>query len=173
MNHYTLFPIIKRLEENSIVYSLGGSGLLYYLNLIDSINDWDITVECPKDKLIETLEGYDWVEQRSGDYPFASQYRLSIASLNIDFIGCFALHTENGVLNLPINHNRKWDGINISSPEVWYVAYYLMNRKPKASMLLNYLKTSTEKVNTTLINDLIKTNILNNELSQELSLLIR
>lgn len=72
MNHHVLFSIIKRLEENNILYSLGGSGLLYYLGLVDSVNDWDLTVECTKDNLIKAIDGYDWVEHRSGDYPFAN-----------------------------------------------------------------------------------------------------
>lgn len=94
MTYEAIIPILNRLEENNIAYALGGSGLLYFLGLTDSIHDWDITVECPKDTLIKAIRGYDWVDQRSGDSPFASEYRLSINALHIDFIGNFACYSN-------------------------------------------------------------------------------
>ncbi|WP_261300770.1 hypothetical protein [Paenibacillus andongensis] len=39
-----LHEIIEKLSLNQIQYSLGGSGLLFYLGLIDKVNDWDIVV---------------------------------------------------------------------------------------------------------------------------------
>ncbi len=173
MNHQVLLPIIRLLEKNKITYALGGSGLLYYLKLIDSVNDWDITVECPKDTLVSAINGYDWVEQWSGDHPFASQYRLSIDSLNIDFIGSFAFHSEDEVLKLPVSIIGDWDGIKISSLEVWYVAYSLMGRQEKANLIMSYLKTNKEMVNDSLISDLTEKNGLKNEIRQELRLLIQ
>lgn len=172
MNHQVLFPIVKLLEANQITYALGGSGLLYYLKLIDSVNDWDITVECSKDTLTEAIQGYDWVEQKSGDYPFASQFRLSVDFPRIDFIGRFALYSEEEVISLPVSILEEWDGIKLSSLEVWYAAYFLMGRKEKASMLLTYLKSNKDKVNIHLINDLLMKDGLNNELRQGLTLLI-
>jgi hypothetical protein len=172
MNHQVLFPIVKLLEANQITYALGGSGLLYYLKLIDSVNDWDITVECSKDTLTEVIKRYDWVEQRSGDYPFASQFRLSVDSPRIDFIGHFALYSESELIPLPVSTLGEWDGIKLSSLEVWYAAYYLMGRKERANLILSYLKTNKEKINVHLINNLLKKDGLNNELRQELTLLI-
>lgn len=172
MDYKEILPIIKRLEDNNISYSLGGSGLLYYLKLIDIVNDWDLAVECPKDLLLKAIAGYDWIEQSSGDFPFASNYRISINSLKIDIIGYFALQTEGGVLNLPVSHFDKWDRIKISSPEIWYVAYSLMNRKTKAGLLLNYLKNNKSKVNRNIIVDFINTKSLNDEIREELKKLI-
>ncbi|MGZ7440438.1 hypothetical protein [Paenibacillus sp. TH7-28] len=77
MRNHELFPVIERLEKCNITYSLGGSALLYYLKLVDAINDWDITVDCAKETLIEAIQDYDWVDQKSGDHPFASQYRIN------------------------------------------------------------------------------------------------
>lgn len=173
MNPQSIFPIIKKLEYNSIAYSLGGSGLLYYLGLTDAINDWDLTVECPKNKLIEVVQDYEWTEHPSGDYPFASQYRISIDALQIDFIGYFAVHTDKAILHLPVHHMGRLDGINISSPEVWYLAYYFMNRRSKANTILNYLKAHREKVNPGLIRQLMQTNTLNREISEQLTFLIQ
>lgn len=168
MRPHELFPIIERLEKCNITYSLGGSAVLYDLKLVDAVNDWDLTVDCAKETLIEAIQDYDWAEQKSGDPPFASQYRIKIDSLNIEFIGYFALHTDHGVLRLPVSHLGTWDGIPLSSPEIWYVAYYLMNRKTKANLLLNYLKENRSTVNAALIRQLINTKMLNDELAQEL-----
>lgn len=140
MDHLELIPVVKSLEAHRISYALGGSGMLAYLRLTDTVHDWDLMVECPKSKLIEAIQGYEWIELSCGGYPFASQYRISIPSLYIEFIGYFALRTENGIVRLPVRSLAKWDGIRISDPEIWYVAYRLMNRESKASLLRDYLQ---------------------------------
>lgn len=168
INHQELFPIVEKLEEYRIKYALGGSGLLHFLGLTGSVNDWDITVDCPKEALLKAISGYEWIEQPSGDGLFASEYRISLRSLKIDFIGCFALRSEAGVVHLPVSPMENWDGIRVSSPEVWYIAYDLMGRKAKADMLLNYLKSNKQKVNSNLLRDLLKITGLTYELSQQL-----
>ncbi|MGP0576863.1 hypothetical protein ACTP13_07580 [Paenibacillus peoriae] len=175
IDHQDILPIIRRFEEDEITYSLGGSGLLYYFNLTDLVNDWDLMVECPKDTLLKAIDGYDWIEQDSGDYPFASKYRIHITSLRIDIIGGFAFYAEGEVVHLPTSHirNREWDGIKVSSPEIWYVAYYLMGREEKSNLILGYLKTHKEIVDKHLIRDILKKNGLNDEIREELSKLIQ
>lgn len=168
----TIIPIIRKLEENNIMYSLGGSGLLYYLNLVESINDWDITVDCSKEELLKALNGHDCLELESGDYPFASQYRLSVETQHIDFIGGFALHAEKGILQLPLERLGEWNGIHMASPEVWYVAYYLMGRQSKADLLLHYLQNNACTINYSLIEDLLKSTSLGHELRQSLISLV-
>lgn len=172
MDHHVLLPIVKRLEDHRIPYSLGGSALLYYLDIINVVNDWDLMVECPKDALIRAFEGLDWVEQGSGEYPFASQYRISLDSLNIDCIGYFAFHTKEGILRLPVRSFEKWDNIRISSPEVWYVAYCLMNRKLKADLLFEYLMNHRTKVNAELVKELMAAKCLPEEERESLRLLL-
>lgn len=172
MTYEAIIPILKRLEENNIAYAVGGSGLLYFLGLTDSIHDWDITVECPKDTLIKAIRGYDWVDQRSGDSPFASEYRLSINALHIDFIGKFACYSNDKIINLPVSSFVKMHGIHLSNPEIWYVAYDLMGRKEKANLLLKYLNANKDKANAYLIKELLKQNGINDEIRQELGKLI-
>ncbi|WP_435921099.1 hypothetical protein [Paenibacillus sp. DYY-L-2] len=109
MDPKEILPIFGRLEENSIPYALGGSGLLYYLNLMDSANDWDITVDCPKDKLIKAIGGYEWEERSTGDFPFASKYRLSVYDLmgrkeKADLILNY-LNTNKEVANTEVIHD--------------------------------------------------------------------
>lgn len=175
IDHQEILPVIKRIEENEITYSLGGSGLLYYLNLTGVVNDWDLMVECPKGILLKAIDGYDWIELDGGDYPFASEYRIHITSLRIDIIGRFAFYTEGEVVHLPTSpiQNREWDGIKVSSPEIWYVAYYLMGREEKSKLILGYLETHKEIIDKHLIRDLLKKKGLNDEIREELSKLIQ
>lgn len=147
---------------------------MYYFQLIDSMNDWDITVDCSKEILLKAINGYDWVDQRSGDDPFASEYRISIETPSIDFIGNFALRYEGEIIKLPVSilENHSWGEIKLPSLEVWYVAYYLMGRKEKSQLILNYLQANQEMVDTALITDLIKRIGMNNEISEELGKLV-
>ncbi|WP_179087269.1 hypothetical protein [Paenibacillus glucanolyticus] len=48
VDHQEILPIIGMFEENELTYSLGGSGMLYYLKLTELVNDWDFMVECSK-----------------------------------------------------------------------------------------------------------------------------
>lgn len=175
LDHKEILPIIRRFEENELTYSLGGSGLLYYFNLSNTVNDWDLIVDCPKDMLLKVIDGYDWIEQDSGDYPFASEYRIHIPSLRIDIIGGFAFYAEGEVVCLPTSHirNREWDGIKVSNPEIWYVAYYLMGREAKSNLILGHLQRHKEIVDQHVIRDLLMRNGLNYEIKEELSKLIQ
>jgi hypothetical protein len=35
-----------------------------------------------------------------------------------------------------------WNGVQVSAPEVWFVAYALMNRTDKANLLFSFLKNN-------------------------------
>lgn len=174
MNPQKILPLVKRLEANHIAYSLGGSAILYFLGLVDSVNDWDLMLDCPKSKLIEAVAGYEWIEKESGDKPFASEYRMEIESLNVDVIGGFAFDVDGRRLELPISPipNVKWHGMHVSSPEVWYVAYHMMGRHEKANLILAFLQTSNEVVNQDLIESLLANDNLTDEIRKGLSMLI-
>lgn len=168
MTYEVLYPIISKLESDNIAYALGGSGLLFFLGLIDSVNDWDITVDCKKDTLIHAISGYDWIDQRTGDYPFASQFRLSIHTHKIDFIGGFACYSNDTIIKLPVSYFLEIQGIKLSNPEIWYVAYDLMGRKEKSNLIMKYLTTNKDKTNKYLIKQLLMQDGLNKEIRQEL-----
>jgi hypothetical protein len=129
-----LINFTKQLEKFDIEYALGGSGLLYSLNFIDEVNDWDITTDCPYDELVRALSNFEWEQSTSGDYPFASKYRLSISNPNIDIIGYFGIHTEMGIFKFPTTTSFIWNEIKVGSPESWFVAYTLMGRTTKANL---------------------------------------
>ena len=79
INPQEILPVVQRLEANNIAYSLGGSAMLCFLGLVDSVNDWDLMVDCPKFKLIEAIAGYEWIEKESGDKPLQvnTEWRLN------------------------------------------------------------------------------------------------
>jgi hypothetical protein len=151
-----LMSVVKILDQNNIKYALGGSGLLLSLGLTDKVNDWDITIEIPKNDLLNILKFNELKEIESGDHPFFSKYKFLIHNFNpkVEIIGYFSIKTENGVCNLPSISVRKWRGIQIGSPEVWYVAYSLMNRIEKANKLFYYLKVNGANEN--IINLMLK-----------------
>lgn len=166
MNIKDLHGIAEKLNQSQIQYSLGGSGLLFYLGLIDKVNDWDIVVECPKEKLIEVLDDLPWSELKSGDYPYASEFRIHIPSLHIDFIGSLALQNTKGTVKFPIENAAIWHGVQVSYPEIWCVAYQMMGREHKADLLLNYLKGN--RINKRLMLNFIGNDCLDDQFKQEL-----
>jgi hypothetical protein len=160
----------KILDELRIEYALGGSGLLYSMNLIDKVNDWDITTDCPQKELTRALDNFEWAFAPSGDYPFASLYRISIPRHNIDIIGKHGIHTNQGICELPTIFTSSWKGIKIGSPEVWFVAYTLMGRHHKASLLYNYLERNG--ADSSVINKLLFNGCLSKKTSNKLQLLL-
>lgn len=130
------------LEAEGIHYASGGSGLLYSLGLVSHVRDWDLTTDAPLEAVTAALQGIPYSLVPSGDYPFASGYRLSVQddALPLDIIGGFAIHCERGICRLPSYSSFIWEGIRMGSPEVWAVAYALMNRTEKAQQLFSYLQ---------------------------------
>lgn len=134
--------ITARLEAGGVAYASGGSGLLYSLGLVEQVRDWDVTTDAPLEAVAAALQGIPWSTVPSGDYPFASSYRLSIhdESLPVDVIGRFAIHSESGLCRLPAHSSFIWENIRMGSPEIWAVAYALMNRTEKAQLLFGYIQ---------------------------------
>ncbi|CAG7639082.1 hypothetical protein ACFQI7_08455 [Paenibacillus allorhizosphaerae] len=137
-----LAVVIEKLEQFHLEYSLGGSGLLHSLGLTGIVRDWDIMTEAPKDRVLEALQNFEVKEIISGDYPFASEYKLLIHDDDpqLEITGRFSIYTRKGLCRIPSLPVSRWNGIHVGSPEAWYVAYALMNRKEKAKLLLSYLK---------------------------------
>lgn len=137
-----LLAVTERLQHEGIPYALGGSGLLHSLGLTAAVRDWDIMTDAPKEQVMKALENLTVQEARSGDYPFGSKYKLVVQSENpqVEILGSFSIHSDKGLCQLPAVPVSLWQGIHVGSPEVWYVAYALMNRKDKSDLLLHYLK---------------------------------
>lgn len=139
-----LVEVTTALDKANIEYALGGSGLLYSLGLVDLVRDWDLSTEAPLPIVMAALGHLHCQSAPSGDYPFASSYRLSIHAEepHIDLFGSFSIHTEAGLCRLPAIPTFVWQGITVGSPEIWFVSYSLMSRTEKADKLLSYLQTN-------------------------------
>ena len=150
-----LLAITSQLEQAHIPYALGGSGLLYSLGLIDRVRDWDLTTEAALGDVLTALDQFTHTASPSGDYPFGSSYRIAFrhAWPEIDLIGNFSIHTASGLCRLPAIPTRRWEGVDVGSPEVWFVAYALMNRMEKARLLYHYL--DQHEVNLEIMNMLL------------------
>jgi hypothetical protein len=172
MDHLQIVPVIKRLDEHGIPYSLGGSAMMYCFGITDTVRDWDLIVEAPKEAVKQALREFEYVEGGSGDYPFASQYRLSIPAMDIDLIGYFAFHTDGGIVPIPVEGSRLWDGIRVSSLEAWYVAYHLMGRRQKADSIRDYLLHNKDRMNREMLTRFLDSGFLDNSLKNEIRLLL-
>lgn len=137
-----LAAVTDELQRRGVPYALGGSGLLHSLGLTDTVRDWDLTTEAPKEQVWEALRHLELQEGKSGDYPFGSAYKLVIHQEDpqVEILGRFSIHTGKGLCRLPTVPASVWNGVHVGSPEVWYAAYALMNRQDKADLLYSYLK---------------------------------
>lgn len=136
-----LLRVVQAMDSCGITCALGGSGLLYFLGLVEEVRDWDLTTDAPFEQVQAALGAFSYARAPHSDDPFATAYRLALEAgdQEIDLIGKFAIRTEAGVCHLPAVVVRTHGGIPVGSPEVWAVAYRLMNRHAKADILSEYL----------------------------------
>ncbi|MFC5448679.1 hypothetical protein [Paenibacillus aestuarii] len=137
-----LHAVTEALQQEGIPYSLGGSGLLHALGLTDTVHDWDVMTEAPKEQVLKALLHLDVQEKPCGDYPFGTEYKLLVHSDHpqVEILGHFSIYTEKGRCKLPNISSGLWNGVQVGSPEVWCVAYALMNRRDKSDLLLSFLR---------------------------------
>ncbi|WP_199615106.1 hypothetical protein [Paenibacillus alkalitolerans] len=159
-----LAAVVEKFEQYDIGYTLGGSGLLHSLGLTNKVRDWDVMTEAPKEIVLEILQNFEVKEIVSGDFPYASKYKLLIHNNNpqVEIMGRFAIYSSKGLCIIPSIPVSRWNGIQVGSPEAWYVAYALMNRKEKADLLLSYLKKvgSNKRILRILMNEPLPDEIL-------------
>lgn len=138
-----LFELAKELNQNSIIWGIGGSLLLFLKGYDTAVNDIDIIVHSKDaNKLTKILSKYDLNETRYNEkYLTEYFYNFNIGSVSIDLM-----------INFTIKHNQKiftFDEekisetkimieeqmISLSSVSEWKKAYYAMNRKDKINLL--------------------------------------
>jgi hypothetical protein len=136
-----LKDLSSRLKKANIKHALGGSGLLYYLGLTDTVNDWDITTDAPIEKVTPLLSDLKYeIINPSGIYDSKYLCKIKCDNASIDLIGEFAIKAGTKIFRLPTLVTADWDGIPIGSPAAWAKAYELMGRHDKSKILNQYLK---------------------------------
>jgi hypothetical protein len=99
--------------------------------------------DAPKEQILKALQPFTIKETTGAEYPFGTEYKLAIHENDpqVEILGNFAIFNEQHLCKMPTLPATKWQGVQVSAPEVWYVAYAMMERTTKAELLLNYLKS--------------------------------
>ena len=136
-----LKEISDRLKKGNIKHALGGSGMMAFLGLVDTVQDWDITTDADLEVIKPLIEGLDYEIKPPSDQ-FASKFlcRIKIDGASIDLIGGFKIKTTDGFFSLPTLVTDEWEGVPVGSPSAWAKAYQLMGRSEKSDLLLQYIK---------------------------------
>ncbi|EKP94085.1 hypothetical protein [Thermaerobacter subterraneus] len=142
--------MIRTLTQAGCPVVLGGSGLLASLGLVDRVRDWDLVTDAPLERVlaaVPVIQGWSGSLQVRRHPPFASRFFIrwtpvpgSEPRRSVDLIGGFAIRTAGGICHLPALQGGTWQDVPIASPEVWLVAYRLMNRHDRADLLAGYLR---------------------------------
>ncbi|MBB6671895.1 hypothetical protein [Cohnella nanjingensis] len=117
-----LTAVIEQFEQSGISYSLGGSGLLHSLGITNSVRDWDVMTEAPKDRVLNALQNYEVVETTSGNFPFGTAYKLLVHSENpqVEILGRLSIYTDKGLCRMPSIHVSRWNGDGCHYGDAWF-----------------------------------------------------
>lgn len=146
----TLSYIGKKLNEEKIVWGVGGSIMLNHYGIIDKPNDIDILVDLndieKADKIIKSIgEKKDW--EKEDTYSTEHFYEYIVNDIDVDVMSGLTINYDNGIFRYifdecSISDNKKINGVNIplTSLEDWYVLYQLIpKREMKVRIIENYL----------------------------------
>jgi hypothetical protein len=132
-----LREVVALLEGGGFRPALGGSGLLAALGLTTRVRDWDLTVDGGAADVLPLLGGREAVV--SGHDALHADEKLALDGGRIEIICRFAFFVPGGIVRLPVIEHGRWRGIPLASPEVWAVAYALLERPAKADALFGWL----------------------------------
>lgn len=147
----TLSLIAERLNNEKIVWGLGGSLLLNFYKITDNPNDIDILVdEANTIRANELLSSIGNSKVAISYKPFCTTHfsKYSINDIGLDVMAGFAIEHYRGVYKLSLHKesivvHKKINGLDIplSSLEDWYILYWLIpNKQEKAILIENYLR---------------------------------
>lgn len=139
------------LNENNIIWGLGGSLMLHMHGIIDNPNDIDLLVSenhAPlAGKVLDNLgERKETVHSPPFKTAFFAKYRVE--NTPVDVMGGYSIIHEEGTYKLAFEKNNIADStsfngktIYLSSLEDWYVLYSLMpNREEKVHLIEQHFK---------------------------------
>ncbi|WP_120497980.1 hypothetical protein [Kiloniella sp. EL199] len=141
-----LYKVISRLEKNNISFSIGGSGLLYFLGLQDDVGDWDLLTDASLDAVRKAILGLEF-QVLGPKAPFNSSYLIQIAlsGFKVEIIGGFAIEKDGERYEIPSKAHLYRDGLPLSKVEYWVKAYQLLGKTDKAGALKKWLDNNLGK----------------------------
>jgi hypothetical protein len=131
--------IVAALAARGMPVAVGGSAVLAALGLVDTVRDWDVTVEGDPDTVADILEslGLTAVDLNETVPPFATDRRFVVdgGDHDLDVLVGFALLDRGRPWRVPVRVFRHWRGLPIAHPADWERAYRLMGRTDRADSL--------------------------------------
>lgn len=132
-----LRKVVGALQRAGVTCALGGSGLVVALGLDHHARDWDVTTDAPLEQVLAALDSFP--ARREGPQGIHADHKLILEDGRIEVIVGFAIRSGEAVVHLPTRVTREFEGIPIGSPVVWAVAYTLLGRAAKATLLFDWL----------------------------------
>lgn len=138
--------IVAEFQRRGWAVAVGGSAVLAWLDLVDVVRDWDVTVDAEPDDVEQALlrVGFNPEDGTSCEPPFATRRRLTLAlpDHELDVLVGFALQEGGAVVSIPVRAVATWNGLPIAHPQDWELAYRLMGRTAQAATLRKALTES-------------------------------
>lgn len=142
-----LAALAPLLEEEKILWAVGGSVMLFYHGLEPAPRDIDLLVNpqdaAAADKVLTRI-GAKAPPSPHARYGTEHFYEYRIWEADVDLIGGFTIHHEAGeckyllrpeeLVHIPVEGTT----IPLCPMEDWYVLYLLMNREQRAAAIEKY-----------------------------------
>lgn len=136
-----LATVARRLHACGLPFTLGGSGLLWALALVDEVADIDLVLPAEQEPtLLAATEQWRTSHSREGTSLWASAWltNLEIQGVAVDCIGGMAFRHPDGVARLPVRAAGvvTIDDVEVpyADPALWWAVYRVY--KPDKAVLL-------------------------------------
>jgi hypothetical protein len=142
----TLEDVCKSLIKAKIPFTLGGSGLLYYLGLVKNFNDLDLVLYCSEEEAHAALSTYPQTQNKSsGIYTSSFFFQVTHKEVKFDIMGYFGVKNLGQDFKLKYKVSKKVGMIPLGELKDWLTAYELMERTDKVEIIQNAL-TNVERI---------------------------
>jgi hypothetical protein len=146
----TLCTITEKLNEERIVWGIGGSVMLNHYGLDEQPNDIDILIDLKDIKsanLILSRLGEKKAWEKAEVYSTRHFYEYVINGVDVDVISGLTINHSEGAYIYEFDERSiaeviriKDNDVPLTSLEDWFVIYQLIpNREPKVKMVEEYL----------------------------------
>ena len=158
MNQSTILKLSKILNNNNIIWGIGGSTLLEYYGLYCDPNDLDLWIR-PND--IDKAKNLfkDFQKIKTNIYlPEKYHFKIQFFDIEVDFVACFMIKPNQYKFTFNISPNNlryiHEDGakIPITYLEDWYIIYKLLKREDKAKIIEKYFNNQAIELSVNVLN---------------------